>query len=220
MKKVVTIVSVFLLLVGISLIFLFVGKDEKEDVKCTKDAKKFKEEYEELVGEKVTIDNKKYSLRKVDIVTNNPISYIKKEEVVDKLTKGTGVIFFGSSADLFSREAVPVLLTVGNEFDCKIIYYYDVSKVNNSEDETLFKQIKDVLADKFNQLYGDSEKLVMPTVLFIKDGKIKKYHVGLVDSYISYDKKLSDKQVDELSKIYRNGFKAIDSEVCDIQQQC
>lgn len=226
-KKNTIIVSSVLMVALIALSILTVLNRDDNGDNCSKDALKFKEEYESKNGDIVRYDDKDYKLRTLNISKNNPVIYLKENEIVDKITSSTGVIYFGSSDDLLSREAVPVLLNVASEFDCDVIYYYDITLLSdeyekgvNEEKINLYKSIVNSLGDKVDFSNEESlKKLVVPVVIFIKEGKITEAHSGLVKSY-SPGKSLNTEQERQLSRMYRNGFNSINNGVCEKQQQC
>lgn len=51
----------------------------------------------------IKYNNKSYKLRNLDISKDNPIIYLKKSDVVERLRKGTEVVLFGNESDLFTR---------------------------------------------------------------------------------------------------------------------
>lgn len=215
MKKrnvLILIIILFVFIIGGIVVFY----NHNNKINCSKDALKFKQNYEKYNGNMIKYNNKSYKLRNLDISKDNPIIYLKKSDVVKRLKKGTEVVLFGNESDLFTREAIPVLFDVANEFDCDIVYYYDSNNI--SKDNELYKEVINIIGNKRKDTV--SKYFTTPVLIFIKEGKIVDYHEGLVDSYDDYTKSLSENQKRELARIYRNRFNSINNGVCERKQQC
>lgn len=200
-------------------------------VGCSKvtDATKFKEEYESLNGK--TNDNGKEYVN-MTVAENNPFVYIEVDEVIKKLKKGSAVIYFGFPECPWCRNLVPVLIDAANELDVDTIYYYNALEIRDTkeldkngnvkitkEGTKEYKQIVDILYEHlpvYKGLDDDTiKRLYLPTVVFIKDGKVIYLHTGTLESQEDPYKKLSNKQYNELKKILTDNLNKVFEIVCD-----
>ena len=208
---------------SVLLILLLVG--------CSKvtDASKFKEEYENLNGKKNT-NNKEYITMSID--KDNPFTYIEVDEVIDKLQKGTSVIYFGFPECPWCRNLVPVLIDAAKELNIETIYYYNAVSIrdkkelnDNGEIITVekgtkeYKKIVDILYDYLPSYSGLNDekikRLYLPAVAFVKNGKIVYVHTGTIDSQEDPYVKLTKKQYNELKKILSDNLNKVFEIVCD-----
>ena len=49
----------------------------------------------------------------------------------------------------------------------------------------------------------------MPFVVVVKDGKAVSGHIGTVDGHDAHERKMTEKETQELKKIYENMFSAV-----------
>ncbi len=145
------------------------------------DSVKFKREYEKLNNKNITLD----------IDEENIVVYSDVSEVNDIIKNGSGVIYVGSPDNDVSRKVIEVLLKVSDSTDLEKIYY-----INNLDG---IKGIDDVKG------FG------IPTVLFVLDGKIVKYQVGID----SLDVNLSKEEEMKLYNIYLEGIHEVLQDTCD-----
>ena len=190
---------------------------------------KFKTEYESLNGKK-NKNNKEYV--HVEVATKNPFIYASYDDVMDILSNGTGVIYFGFPECPWCRNMVPVLADAAKEMGIDKIYYFnaldmrDIKSLDNdgsikTEKEgtkEYYKLIK-VLGDSIGSYEGLNDesikRLYFPTVVFVKDGKILTSHIGTLDSQTDPYKVLNDKQKNELKEIYMDGINKVYEIMCD-----
>lgn len=118
--------------------------------------------------------------------------------------KQTGVYLFGFSECPYCNEAVPVLNTVAKANNSYVNYvdiynqrFKNGKKVQSSEAKYL--EIKKHLSK-----YLDDDTLYVPAVVFVKNGKIVQYHVGLITGL-----GMTAKETTKLKAIYQKGFDAI-----------
>lgn len=221
--KVITgvVVAIILIIMGY---FMFPKKDNEPSYTITNDSLKFKEEYENLNG-KDNGNGKNYL--SIDIKSYNPISYSNYEEIFDILDKGTGVIYLGFPECPWCRNLVPVLVDSALEEKVSPIYYLNISGDRNTLSLTKNGKIKtekkgtedylklvDILKDYlpvYDGLKDDSiKRIYLPTVIFVKDGKV----LGLEETLESYSKRvdgnpyleMNDSEKEELSNIFKDYY--------------
>lgn len=189
MKKFLSILSCLVLLV----IITGCGNNKNSD-----DALKFKKEYEELNSSSV----------KMDISENNPIKYATFDEIIDVLTKGTGVVYFGFPGCPWCRNVIPVLFEVAKENDVDTIYYFNPREIRNSGNDA-YQQLTTILNDYLEENDEGVKTLYVPDVYFVKDGKIMGNHLSTVDSQSDPYTPLDEEQRAELKNIYQELFDKI-----------
>lgn len=209
------------------LLLLVVGCGE---VNKNTDASKFKKEYESLNGKTNELNNKEYV--NMTVAEDNPFIYIKVDEVIKKLKKGTSVIYFGFPECPWCRNLVPVLVDAANELGVDKIYYYNAVKIRDTkeldEDGNIvttnegtkeYKEIVDILYDHLPVYSGLEDetikRLYLPTVVFIKDGKVIYLHTGTLDSQEDPYVKLTKKEYNQLKKILSDNLNNVFEIVCD-----
>lgn len=162
------------------------------------DSEKFKQEYEALNNHSVVMN----------IDENNPIKYVDFEELMNILTSGTGVIYFGFPGCPWCRNIIPVLFEVANNNDINTIYYFNPRDIRTNGDDkyqTLVNTLKDYLLENDN----GEKTLYVPDVYFVKDGKIIGNHLSTVDSQTDPYTPLTEGQIKELKKIYQQLFEQL-----------
>lgn len=189
MKKFLSILSCLVLLV----IITGCGSNKNND-----DALKFKNEYEALNNSSV----------KMDISESNPIKYATFDEIVEVLTKGTGVVYFGFPGCPWCRNVIPVLFDVAKENNVDTIYYFNPREIRSDGDDAYQKLIT-ILNDYLEENDEGVKTLYVPDVYFIKDGKIMGNHLSTVDSQNDPYTALTEEQTTELKNIYQELFNKI-----------
>ena len=218
MKK---ILAVFLLLLVVGC-----GNTKVEPKKVNK----FKKEYESLNGKIDEHSKKEYM--SINIDEDNPFVYITVDEVINKLQKGTSVIYFGFPECPWCRNLVPVLIDAAKELGVDKIYYYNAVKIRDTkelddegniittkEGTKEYNKIVELLYDYLPEYKGledeSVKRLYLPTVVFIKDGEVTYLHTGTLDSQEDPHKKLSKQQYNELKKILSDNLNEVFEIVCD-----
>lgn len=198
-------------------------------VKGSKDAVKFKKEYESLNGQKRKGQN--YTNMNVTIPSDNPIVYASEKQVLNLLEKGTGILYFGFPDCPWCRNVVPVLVDTAQTEGIDTIYYYNAKEDRDEKrlvggkvevvkkGSAFYGKLMDKLGNKASIYDGlqdeNIKRLYFPTVLFVKNGEIVLMHEGTVSSQIDPLVRLNQKQETELRKIFIDGMNAIYGEVCD-----
>jgi thiol-disulfide isomerase/thioredoxin len=192
-------------------------------VGCTtinEDAKKFNDEYESLNGE-TTSSGKTYAT--LDLDENNTIKYKTSNEIISILENKTGIIYFGFPTCPWCRSMISTLLEVAKEKDLDVNYLniYEFrstfviengkAKLTKEGEEDYYK-ILDILDNEledFNlkdaagaEIYTGEKRLYAPTVVFVKEGKVKGIHVATLDSQTDPYVALTNEQKEELKGIY------------------
>lgn len=234
MKKKIMIGLIMILLVVIGVLTYFAIKDNKVSI----DEKEFKREYESFNGKKNLTSGKKYPI--VSIPEKNNIVYSSSDEIIDLLSEGTGIIYFGFPECPWCRSMITSFIEVVNDAGETIHYFNalsirDIKELNEDgsiktlqEGTDKYYKIVELLGDKASVYEGlndeNIKRLYFPTVVFVKNGKIVDIHVSTVDSQKNPYKKLDSKQLKELKSIYKSGIKKLHSSdsstVCTGKDSC
>ena len=197
-----------LLFIIISLAFLsVVGCANKKNL-ISKDAIKFKEEYESLNN---TSNSDEKVHRSLSISENNPFVYSNAKEILKKIeNKETFYIYFGSSYCPWCRSVIEKVIEVAKKNNISTIYYIDIWNGDHNEilrdtyelDENneiklvskgakeyqdLIRYLNNVLGE-YTLTSKDGQKILVgekrifaPNFIYIKDGKAVKLESGNSD---------------------------------------
>lgn len=227
-KKVIIIISV-ILIVLVMVSVLFSMKKDEVTVTYTEDEIKFKEEYEKVNGMELSTD---YVLKNITIPNDNNVVYLSDDNIVEKLTKGTNVIYFGWADCNWCRTALPVLLDTLKENNIDTLYYYDFKSLRNAyengdeEKSKIYENIISIIGNDINTYFDedssrkDMKKMLVPTVVFIKNGTYIGLHFKTVDSQVNSTDELNKEQVLELKHSYQSLIDQINASVCTTDEGC
>lgn len=211
--------------------------------KLTKDALKFKEEYESLNNTVREKDGEKYS--SIEISKNNVMTYVNAKEALNVLKNKKAIIYVGAAWCPWCRNAVPVMLDVADDLKIDTIYYlnlddeksnYEIKdgklvELNRGTDDyyKLLDAMKDhlrdyILTDEDGNKFDTKEKRIyMPYVITVDNGKITSEHnstVKLNEGQTKYSP-LTQEQYKELYDIYYKMFSSLfSSNACTSSEEC
>lgn len=186
------------------------NSEDKTEYTITNDSLKFKEEYESL-NDKDTGYNQTYQT--LDIKSYNPMLYSNYNEIFEILEKGTGIIYFGFPECPWCRNLVPVLVSSALESKVDKIYYLNIKEDRNTLTLTKKGKIKtekqgnenylklvDILKNYLPVYDGLKDETIkriyLPTVVFVKDGKV----IGVQESLESYQKRVENNPFDPMTE--------------------
>lgn len=227
-KNMIIIISVIIVIGVLSTVLFFIKTDDVKDV-YTDDEIKFKNEYEKDNGVELT---ENYILKTLNIDSDNNVKYVSDDEIVKLLHKGTSVIYFGWSECNWCRTALPILLKTLKENNVDTLYYYNLKKLRDSyenEDEEkskIYEEIIKVIGTDINTVFDENstraneKKILVPTVVFIKDGNYVGLHFKTVDSQVNSTDELDEQEKQELSRKYQELIDKINTNVCTTDEGC
>lgn len=229
-KNIIILLLLIAILVGIYFTVNYLNLNKKEVVD---DQLRFMEEYVSLNNKKTEEDSKYLS---IDVRGDNNVKYIGAKKVIQKLQKGTSVIYFGFPECPWCRNLVPVLADVNSNYQTTLYYFNALSirdiKHKDSDGEIVvdkegtdeYYKIIELLSDyldSYDGLEDDSiKRLYFPTVVFVKDGKIIGVHTGTVDSQKDPNKKLTKKQKEELTSQLEELYDEVTKTICLKDEKC
>lgn len=203
------------------------------------DAIKFYNEYSELNNKENKNNGKIYV--NVKINKENTVKYITEEEAINILEDGTGVIYFGFSTCPWCRSLISTLTNIAKSKN-ETIYYLDVLNIRSSYEvkdgklnklkegtkgyykilELLDNNLESyALVDEEENVYETNEKrLYAPTIVAVKNGEIKDFHVGTVDSQESGYDELTETQKTELESIIKDLINSKNDNIACTNEKC
>lgn len=227
-KRFIIIVSFIFIIAIMAMVLVFMKTDKKS--KYVEDEITFKEEYESLNGKELAED---YILKTIEIDSDNNIEYISDENILDKLTKGTNVIYFGWADCNWCRSLVPTLIETLKENEIDKLYYYNFKGLreayendSNKEKTKIYEEILDIIGEDITSEFAtDSKrtgekKILAPTVIFIKDGKYVGIHIKTVDSQEKSTNELTEEQLKEMKNILISNIDKLKANVCLEDEGC
>lgn len=102
---------------------------------------------------------------------DNIYHYATYDEVVEVLTKGTGIVFFGFPACPYCQLYAPVLDEVARERDANKIYYLNIKEMRDQETDE-YKKLVEILKDYLEIDENGNKRIFVPDTYFVKDGEI------------------------------------------------
>lgn len=230
---------ILLLLISMIVIGIVVFRDKQEEQSRNggnAEGLIFKNEYESLNN--VVRANDGRTIKEITINANNPVDIISEEEAVSLLESGTGILYFGFPDCPWCRSMLPVLLQTLDNMSIDKLYYLNISnirdtlslgeknKVEVAEEGTpgyykIIKLMDRVLEpyyltnEKGKKIDTKEKRLMAPTVVGIKNGKITSIHVGTVESQESGYDDLSTEQQEELANIFMELVRTVYEVDCD-----
>jgi thiol-disulfide isomerase/thioredoxin len=185
------------------------------------DGLRFKEEYEALNGLETPYGSVYATL---DIPEDNPFIYTDIEEIKGLLADGTGVIYFGFPECPWCRAILPVFIdAIEDVKESVAVYVYNLKELRNelqlADDGTIvtkkegteeYDYLVNALYDwlgAYNGLNDDSiRRIYMPTLVFVRNGRIMDVHVATVSSQSDPYTPLDQTQYQELYGIIRENL--------------
>ncbi len=226
-----------LLLIIILFICISVGCTKKEekptDEPVATDAVKFKEEYEELNGQK---NNSGQEHRTISIPEENPIVYATASEIIEKIeNKETFYVYFGSRYCPWCRSVIVKALEVANKNNIDKIYYVDawsddhvealrdtyelddnnkpVLKKEGAEGyQELLQYFDNVLSDytlttsKGKTVKVGEKRLFLPNFIYVEEGKAIELVEGQSEKQEGSRDELTDEILADEEEIFTSFF--------------
>lgn len=231
-NKIILFITIICTIVVVGICTLAIINHEKElKEQKTSDAIKFKEEYESLNG---TVSASNNTFPTVTLPEESTLKYITEAEAVEILKNEKGVIYFGFNKCPWCRTMVTSLVNASKEYEVPL-YYLDILDIRDNFEvvegelkktkegteayyeilKLLDSKLEDYIIMDGEKKYETKEKrLYAPTVVAVDNGKIKKFHVGTVESQKSGFDILNEREQKELDKIFTEIVRSIATNSC------
>ena len=218
--------------------YLFFNSISKR-IDATTDEIRFKTDWETLNGKKNS-DGRDYPILLIKDLSG--VKYLTEEETINLIEGGTGIIYFGFPSCIWCRNSIPVFLNALDNNDIENFYYLDVENIRNIKEldddnkvittkegssgyrrllELLDEYLDDynLIDEKGNIVKTGTKRLFVPTVIFIKDGKVVGIHQNNMENNENRYATLTLKEREELNKIYNSLLKKNHNLICDKQEE-
>lgn len=156
-KRLIILLSVIILVLSFALIYLNTDLFKKTEVGT-------------VIDNNVS-DNIRFYRDYPSANMENIYYYATYDEVVEVLTKGTGIVFFGFPACPYCQVYVPVLDEVARERSVEKIYYLNIKDMRE-QDTDEYKRLVEILDEHLESDKEDNKRIYVPDTYFVKDGKI------------------------------------------------
>lgn len=116
-------------------------------------------------------DNIKFSKEYTSVSKDNVFVYRSKDEIINILEHGTGIVYLGYPECPWCMAYVPLLNEIAKNEGIEKIYYYNIreDRKNNTE---FYQKVVSILNDYLNYDEEGKKRIFVPNVTFVKEGKI------------------------------------------------
>lgn len=116
-------------------------------------------------------DNIKFSKEYTSVSKDNVFVYRSKDEIINILEHGTGIVYLGYPECPWCMAYVPLLNEIAKNEGIEKIYYYNIRE--DRDDNTKFYQkVVSILNDYLDYDEEGKKRIFVPNVTFVKEGKI------------------------------------------------
>ena len=116
-------------------------------------------------------DNIKFSKEYTSVSKDNVFVYRSKDEIINILEHGTGIVYLGFPECPWCMAYVVLLNEIAKNEGIEKIYYYNIreDRKNNTE---FYQKVVSILNDYLNYDEEGKKRIFVPNVTFVKEGKI------------------------------------------------
>lgn len=116
-------------------------------------------------------DNIKFSKEYTSVSKDNVFAYRSKDEIINILEHGTGIVYLGFPECPWCMAYVPLLNEIAKNEGIEKIYYYNIreDRKNNTE---FYQKVVSILNDYLDYDEEGKKRIFVPNVTFVKEGKI------------------------------------------------
>lgn len=125
----------------------------------------------EFVPREESVSNKKFNEEYTLIDKDNVYVYKSINDIINVLSKGTGIVYLGFPECPWCQRYVVYLNNLAKEYNIEEIYYYNIkdARSNNTKE---YQKIVEILNDLLPYDDNGNKKVFVPTVVFVKNGKV------------------------------------------------
>lgn len=110
---------------------------------------------------------------------NNIYEYATYDNVIERLNKGTGIIYLGFPTCSLCKEIVPILDEVAKKRNIDNILYYNFKDIRNDNTKE-YQELVDILSDYLKEDEEKNLRISAPTVIFVNKGRIVGVYIGKI----------------------------------------
>lgn len=155
-------------------------------------------------------DCKSIELSYDDLIISDTFINKTIRELINSIeNKETFIAYIGFKTCPWCKDALPCIKEQADAFNLKI-YYINVRpdgdtkefdlRIDTNKDYVQLQEIfKDIMQDDTNKIY-------VPVVICVEDGKITSYHYGTLDEHDATKRKMTKEEIDILNNLYKEMF--------------
>lgn len=116
-------------------------------------------------------DNIKFSKEYTSVSKDNVFVYRSKDEIINILEHGTGIVYLGFPECPWCEAYVVLLNEIAKNEGIEKIYYYNIreDRKNNTE---FYQKVVSILNDYLDYDEEGKKRIFVPNITFVKEGKI------------------------------------------------
>ncbi len=116
-------------------------------------------------------DNIKFSKEYTSVSKDNIFVYRSKEEIINILEHGTGIVYLGFPECPWCEAYVVLLNEIAKNEGIEKIYYYNI-KEDRDDNTKFYQKVVSILNDYLNYDEEGKKRIFVPNITFVKEGKI------------------------------------------------
>ena len=116
-------------------------------------------------------DNIKFSKEYTSVSKDNVFVYRSKDEIINILEHGTGIVYLGYPECPWCMAYVPLLNEIAKNEGIEKIYYYNI-KEDRDDNTEFYQKVVSILSDYLDYDEEGRKRIFVPNVTFVKKGKI------------------------------------------------
>lgn len=116
------------------------------------------------------------------ISKDNVFTYASIDEVLELFESGTGIVFFGNSDQDYLSDLVKIFSDLVEKKNISKVYYYNPVSIKNNEEDS-YNQLINLLGDNLTIDDNGDGYLAVPSIYFVKNGKIVGYNDDALKMY-------------------------------------
>lgn len=116
-------------------------------------------------------DNIKFSKEYTSVSKDNVFVYRSKDEIINILEHGTGIVYLGFPECPWCEAYVVLLNEIAKNEGIEKIYYYNIREDRDDNTE-FYQKVVSILNDYLNYDEEGKKRIFVPNVTFVKEGKI------------------------------------------------
>lgn len=116
-------------------------------------------------------DNIKFSKEYTSVSKDNIFVYRSKEEIINILEHGTGIVYLGFPECPWCEAYVVLLNEIAKNEGIEKIYYYNI-KEDRDDNTKFYQKVVSILNDYLDYDEEGKKRIFVPNVTFVKEGKI------------------------------------------------
>ena len=159
-------------------------------------------------------DNIKFSKEYTSVSKDNVFVYRSKEEIINILEHGTGIVYLGFPECPWCEAYVVLLNEIAKNEGIEKIYYYNI-KEDRDDNTKFYQKVVSILNDYLDYDEEGKKRIFVPNVTFVKEGKIIfNYNETSLISYKSPSEYCTEEKKTLFNEKFRKNINELLDDVC------